>query len=419
MNRHNTINELFDIEFRHIEQKIDPTKYVESTGFRDEENLFFASQESLPSIFHLGRTFIKNLLKELHEKCNLRICHVEYDDTRFSEEEKLDVNLIHPKIIKCLIDVDDAENIVLLLENMGRVKTNKNIRKHVASNNFAYFSNAVRLMYRGTYNGAFINKIHDIFVENKVESRYLHGDKAYIEMIVASNNGLDLRQIELNFKPMSKKQLELHYGDDFVDFDASLRKKMLSQPKGIVLFHGPPGNGKSFYIKNLIVQLVKGKKRIVLIPKNTIDQLDSPSFTDFLLDSLSSSETVFIIEDAEALLSSREGGNNPILSTLLNMSDGILNDIFNVQILCTFNTDLENIDKAVLRKKRLISNKLFADLSKENAQRLINHLKVDFVAKDSMSVAEIYALLDEDEELLLDLKKRNKKQEIGFVKRNK
>lgn len=62
---------------------------------------------------------------------------------------------------------------------------------------------------------------------------------------------------------------------------------------------------------------------------------------------------VMVIEDAEELITSREEVRNSNLSMLLNLTDGLLGKSLGIQIIATFNTDVKNIDKALLRKGRL------------------------------------------------------------------
>jgi hypothetical protein len=46
----------------------------------------------------------------------------------------------------------------------------------------------------------------------------------------------------------------------------------------------------------------------------------------------------------------------------------------NLQIICTFNTDLTNVDEALLRKGRLIAKYEFKALAEQKSQALSNDL---------------------------------------------
>jgi len=180
----------------------------------------------------------------------------------------------------------------------------------------------------------------------------------------------------------------------------------------------------TYYVRRLVRDLVKRRKKILYLPNNMTDSLGTPTFNNFLLGWVDDNMTeedrrgiIIIIEDAERVLLKRD--NNPYgadgVSMILNSSDGIMNDLLNIQLIVTFNTDIANIDEAILRKKRAISIREFTALDVADSQRLIDHLGIQHVASDPMCVADIYSLKQEEEDNLLVGKKKNKGS-IGFKK---
>jgi hypothetical protein len=98
-----------------------------------------------------------------------------------------------------------------------------------------------------------------------------------------------------------------------------------------------------------------------------------------------------VIEDAEQLIVSRDRDQNSSISTMLNLTDGILGESLGIQIIATFNTDLHNIDKALLRKGRMLARYEFKSLAREKSQALLQELgHTDAVAKGPMSLADIF-----------------------------
>jgi hypothetical protein len=85
----------------------------------------------------------------------------------------------------------------------------------------------------------------------------------------------------------------------------------------------------------------------------------------------------------------RQGQHNQAISNILNLSDGILGDCLNIQIVSTFNTDLKNIDDALLRKGRLIARYKFDALTEDRVRKLSATLGVEF-NKDFKILADIY-----------------------------
>jgi ATP-dependent 26S proteasome regulatory subunit len=191
---------------------------------------------------------------------------------------------------------------------------------------------------------------------------------------------------------------------------------MVSGDKGIVMFHGPPGTGKTNYIRRLLPIFTKNKKRVIIIPKNILEEVESPTFSTFMVSNFNNSKAVFIIEDAESIIAKRDesGSRSQVISTLLNISDGILNDLYKIQVILTFNTDLQNIDEALLRKGRLIAKHEFGHLSKETAKELCDNLGVS-VPSCELTLANIYAQKHSpDDEILLTGTPKKKKENLGF-----
>ncbi len=71
-----------------------------------------------------------------------------------------------------------------------------------------------------------------------------------IGIISRNNNGFFLNEIKMESKFSS--ELDLHYGTNFTKFHEKLLDKLSNSNKGLTLFHGEPGTGKSSYIRKLI-----------------------------------------------------------------------------------------------------------------------------------------------------------------------
>ena len=206
--------------------------------------------------------------------------------------------------------------------------------------------------------------------------------KREINLIVRDGNGLSLTELEIKG---TKLDLTLNYEDDFAEVDATIRKRLnTSKDKGIVLLHGTPGTGKTTYLRYLITKL---KKRVLFVPNNVAVNLTDPDFINLLIENPNS---VLIIEDAEQVLQDRREAGNSAVSNLLNISDGLLADCLNIQIICSFNTELSNIDSALMRKGRLIARYEFGRLSVTKAQRLSDSLGFNTTIMQSMTVSEVY-----------------------------
>ena len=226
--------------------------------------------------------------------------------------------------------------------------------------------------------------------------------KSSISLVKSEMGHMDLEDYDLVVPPMN---LELNYGIDFLKVhDVIVERLNKDYGKGIILLHGDPGTGKTSYIKHL-TSLIKDKD-ILFIPPSMAEMLSEPSIIPFLMDHKNS---ILIIEDAERVISDREGNGSPAgVSNLLNLTDGILGDCLNIQVIATFNMKREKIDQALLRKGRLIAEHKFEKLSTEETNNLLKHLGSSYVSKEGMVLADIYNV---DVELF---KSTNKTSKIGF-----
>lgn len=237
----------------------------------------------------------------------------------------------------------------------------------------------------------------DVFKKYEVEKK-----KANIQLVKSDMGHMDTEEYDLHVPPTD---LELNYGSDFMKIHEVIVSRLNStNDKGIILLHGDPGTGKTSYIKHLST-LIKDKD-ILFIPPSMAEMLSEPSIIPFLMDHKNS---ILIIEDAERVISDREGNGSPAgVSNILNLTDGILGDCLNIQVIATFNMKREKIDQALLRKGRLIAEHKFDKLSVDDTNKLLKHLEKTERVEVGMVLADIYNI---DTEVYKTSQKGNK---IGF-----
>jgi len=171
----------------------------------------------------------------------------------------------------------------------------------------------------------------------------------------------------------------------------------------------------TFYIRHLLSKISE-TDNVLYFPPTMVNTITDPGFVNFINTWVNDNEKscILLIEDAEPLLVSRDTDERNIgITNLLNLTDGLLNDIFGIKIICTFNTSLNNLDKALLRPERLIARKEFTPLSKERGLKLAEKIKIDKERiKNDMTLADIYSI-KKNTEVLLHNVDTNKKT-IGF-----
>lgn len=213
--------------------------------------------------------------------------------------------------------------------------------------------------------------------------------------LLMKGEGYYFQKVDINIDNVRDLDLELHYGTGFKKKSDLILSSLLTKHKGIYLIHGAMGSGKTTYLRYLTSRI--HDKKIIFIPPYFTDFLSSPEFLPTLVADYGARDSILIIEDAEKAVRSREDDESSSGSTanLLNLGDGIIGDCAKIQIICTFNTKVDNIDKALLRKGRLIAEHSFASLSVSDSQKLVDKLAKDgliqkFEVKKEMTLAEIY-----------------------------
>ena len=99
------------------------------------------------------------------------------------------------------------------------------------------------------------------------------------------------------------------------------------------------------------------------------------------------------------LIKSRDGNGGSNISMLLNLTDGMLGESIGVQVICTFNTHMNNIDKALLRKGRLIASYEFKELQANKSQTLLESLGTkNYITNGKMTLSDIYNVNDKGDE---------------------
>ena len=221
-----------------------------------------------------------------------------------------------------------------------------------------------------------------------------------VHIMIQNSDGLRLDHIEI--EPY-KIDLQRNYEDDFLQIHETIIERLHKEKdKGLVLLHGKPGTGKTTYLRHLISQTTK---RVIYVSPDFAEMIASPTFMGLLINY---PDSILVIEDAENIIEQRKGGNSVAVSNLLNISDGLLSDCLNIQLVCSFNNDINRIDSALLRKGRLIAKYEFKELSIVKGQALSDSSGFKTIIEKEMTLADIYNQSDED------FSRKGERKVIGF-----
>lgn len=220
----------------------------------------------------------------------------------------------------------------------------------------------------------------------------------FIPLKVVKPKGAEIKLVAFNqeyYTIDSKIQptnlnIDENYNDDIKPVLEDVKKFLNERKSGLILFQGKVGTGKTNLIRHLITTF---PKNYVLVTNTLASHLASPEFISFMLDHKNS---VFILEDCEQILMAREQNISNAIANILNMSDGLMSDIFNVKFICTFNADIDKIDSAILRKGRCFANYEFKPLCKEKTKALLEKQNIHIDDPQPMTLAEIFNYNDKD-----------------------
>lgn len=315
--------------------------------------MFFNMNGCLPNV----SSFYYNEKKELFK---LLISELAIKEEDVIEAKGIDLGVNEQEYFECLIPV---KNDLLVYFNPGH---NFNVEK-------------IDVYYSPTTDKKLLEKVFSIIKKELTDNSYLNklflvqGENfsvAHLNAYSIKNNAIDLQK---------------NYNDDFVSAHKIIVERLnTKEDKGLVLLHGIAGTGKTSYIRYLTSVI---NKRLIYISPDLASQISAPDFLSFISKHPNS---VIVIEDAENIIEQRQQGSNSAVSNLLNLSDGLLADCLKIQIICSFNTDISKVDKALLRKGRLIAKYEFGALEIGKAALLSKSLGYNTTVDKKMTLAEIF-----------------------------
>jgi len=192
---------------------------------------------------------------------------------------------------------------------------------------------------------------------------------------------------------LSEESFVLHYPGDVAAWHRSFVDRLNARRSGLSILEGRPGTGKTSYLRHLM-GVLRDSHRFYFIPPTNLSILVNPEFIGFWSrqrKSYPDFKMIVILEDAEEALMPREADNRDKVSAILNLSDGMLSDFVELQVICTINCSAAEIDQALMRPGRLVSHRIFKRLDRAQASALSESLGKRLPIADDYSLAEVFA----------------------------
>jgi hypothetical protein len=167
------------------------------------------------------------------------------------------------------------------------------------------------------------------------------------------------------FYPWLGKDLSQYY-DEYMASRAS-----------VLVLIGPPGTGKTSFIKGLISHTGAG----ALISYNTNTLENDEIFANFM----SGREKLMVLEDADSFLKSRSKTGNTIMHKFLNIADGLVSTRNKKIIFSTNLPSARDVDSALIRPGRCFDTLKFDLLNQSDCTRIDS----EYTGEGNITLAEL------------------------------
>lgn len=235
--------------------------------------------------------------------------------------------------------------------------------------------------------------------------------KARFYIVSMTMTGPDTESVTIERSaPTTTGELALNYGTEFPAWENQWMARMHRTPSGLTILFGPPGCGKTSYLRALMTRLLD-KAVFYFVPVSDVEMLTNARFVNFWVEQTNRHKTkqkIAILEDAEELLLTRDEGSRHKVSNLLNIADGFLGDYLKLHVIATTNVPLNKLDPAIVRPGRLIGVREFRRLTREEAQLLAQAKGLALPDQRDFSLAELYCAG-------ADADRVGQQQRIGFA----